>query len=155
MRRERRCEFEVWVAVGVQPVVSEGSAQVAADLMDGAEANEVVAEQLRPLGIDYDPAVGAAVARAERVLSDLSTNVALLHDAGAGRDELLAYQRRWLLQPEDRVERTVDSLERRPFPAYVFCYTEGRALCTRFVRDDPRRFERLLKEQLSLDDLLS
>ena len=37
--------------------------------------------------------------------------------------------------------------------AYVFCYSEGVALCRRFVGGDPARFARLIDEQLLPADL--
>jgi hypothetical protein len=37
--------------------------------------------------------------------------------------------------------------------AYITCYVEGLALCRRFVGGDPRRFDRLLGEQLTPDQL--
>jgi hypothetical protein len=37
--------------------------------------------------------------------------------------------------------------------AYISCYVEGLPLCRAFVAGDPARFERLLSEPLTPDDL--
>jgi len=39
--------------------------------------------------------------------------------------------------------------------AYVFCYAEGHRLCRAFMGGDPRRFARLLDEQLTPADLIA
>jgi hypothetical protein len=37
--------------------------------------------------------------------------------------------------------------------AYMTCYVEGLPLCRRFVAGDPARFERLITEQLTPEQL--
>jgi hypothetical protein len=155
VRRDGRVELKIVLAVGVQPVLVEGAAQVATDLVEDEAAHRVVAAAACEIGCDYDAEVGFRVATASRPLSAVSANVALMYDDGATRDELLDYVRTWSLQPEDRIRRTVDAIERSTFRASVFCYTEGHRLCSAYVGGDPRRFERLLKEQLTLEDLNS
>jgi hypothetical protein len=148
-----RVELKIVVAVGVQPVLVEGIAHVATDLVEDEAAHRAVAAAVRDVGCDYDAEVGFRVATASRPLSAVSANVVLMYDDGSTREELLDYVRTWSLQSEDRVQRTVDGIERSTFRASVFCYTEGYRLCSAFVGGDPRRFERLLKEQLTLEDL--
>jgi hypothetical protein len=148
-----RVELKIFLAVGVQPVLEEGTAEVGTDLVEDEAAHRAVAEAVRKVGCDYDAGVGFRVAMASRPLSAVSANVALMYDDGATRNELLDYVRTWSLQTEDRVQRTVDGIARSTFRASVFCYTEGYRLCSAFVGSDPRRFERLLKDQLTLEDL--
>ena len=88
-----------------------------------------------------------------RVLADISANLVLLQARGAGREELTEYARDWSLQPPERVEKSIRSLETRPFRGSPYCYTEGFALCKAFTGSDPPRFKRLLTEQLTLEDL--
>jgi hypothetical protein len=108
------------------------------------------------LGLDYDPEVGARVYEARRLLRTVSSNVTLLvHERGASVDEAADYVRRWSVEPEDRVEKTVASVLEHPFPGYMHCYPEGHRLCAEFVRGEPERFKRLLVEQLVPADLSS
>jgi hypothetical protein len=155
VRGEGRVELKIVLAVGAQPVLVEGAAQVGTEIVEDEDAHDVVAQAVRTVGCDYDARIGFRVATASRPLSALGANVALMYDDGSSRGEILDYVRTWSLDPEDRVQRTLDGIENSTFRASVFCYTEGYRLCDAFVRSDPRRFERLLKEQLTLDDLSS
>lgn len=131
-------------------VLSEGVAELGADLVLDDGGQELVAG----LGFDYDPEVGARVFEARKLLRTVSSNVTLLlHERGASLDEAADYVRRWSLEPEDRVEKTVESIREHPFPGYLHCYPEGHRLCAGFARGDPHRFKRLLVEQLVPADL--
>jgi hypothetical protein len=135
-----------------QAVLSEGIAELGADLVLDDGVQELVAR----LGFDYDPAVGARVFEARRLLATVSSNVALLLcERGASVDEGRDYVRRWSLLPEDQVEKTIASVREHPYPGYLHCYPEGRRLCAAFARGDATRFKRLLVEQLVPSDLVS
>ena len=135
-----------------QAVLSEGVAELAADLVLDDGGQELVAR----LGFDYDPQVGAAVFEARKLLRTVSSNLALLlHDRGSSIDEACDYVRRWSLQPEENVEKTLASVREHPFPGYMHCYAEGHRLCAAFVCGDPDRFKRLLTGQLGPADLSS
>jgi hypothetical protein len=56
------------VAVGVQPVVAEGVAELGAELMATEECHALVAEVLKRRGVSYEAAVGLRVASAQRGL---------------------------------------------------------------------------------------
>jgi hypothetical protein len=144
-----RVEFSLMLAVGIQPVVAEGIAQLGAELVADAEAHELVAS----LVPGYDAGVGWKVSRARRLLSDYGTNLTVLAARGAPRDELRAWLLEWSLQPPERVEKSLRSLDTRPFRGSPFCYSEGYRLCRAFAGDDPARFRRLLTEQLTPADL--
>lgn len=144
-----RVEFSLMLAVGIQPVIAEGIAELGAELLADREVHALVGE----LVPHYDAETGFQVACAWRRLSGVSTNLAILHAGGASRKELTDYAREWSLQPPERVAKSVRSLEARPFRGSPFCYTEGLRLCREFAGDDPARFRRLLTEQLTLDDL--
>ena len=133
-----------------QAVLSEGVAEVAADLVldDGGQ------ELLARLGLVDDPEVGAAVFEARRLLRTVESNLALLlHERGVSTEEARDYVRRWTLQRDDRTDKTVASVREHPFPGYMHCYPEGHRLCAAFVQGDPARFKRLLCEQLLPSDL--
>ena len=141
---------------GPQAVLAEGVAELGTDLVLEDGGQELVARQLRRLGIDYDADVGAKVFEARRLVRTVSSNVALLlYERGASVDEARGYARRWSLQPEDRVEKMLAFVRDRAFPGYVHCYPEGHRLCAGFVRGDPERFKRLLVEQWLPSDLVS
>jgi hypothetical protein len=144
-----RVEFTVSLAVGIQPVIAEGIAQLGAELVADAEAHELVATVVPA----YDAEVGWKVSRARRLLADYSTNLSVLAAHGASRDELRDWLLEWSLQPPERVEKSLRSLDTRPFRGSPFCYSEGYRLCRAFAGDDPARFKRLLTEQLTPADL--
>jgi hypothetical protein len=48
----------------------------------------------------------------------------------------------------------VEFLTHPTWRAYLTCYVEGLPLCRSFVNGDPARFERLLSEQLTPQDLM-
>lgn len=146
---QHRVELTVFTAAGIQPVIAEGIAQLGSELLADKESHDVVATFVP----GYDAEVGFGVAQARRVLDDLSVNLALLQTRGAGHEELADHAGEWSLQPPERVEQMVRSVETRPFRGSVFCYTEGLRLCREFAGDDPARFKRLLTEQLALSDL--
>jgi hypothetical protein len=146
---EGRVEFSLMLAVGIQPVIAEGIAELGAELLADRETHALVGE-LEP---HYDAETGFRVADAWRRLSGVSANLAILHAGGSSREELTDYAREWSLQPPDRVAKSIRSLETRPFRGSPFCYTEGLRLCRQFAGRDPARFRRLLTEQLTLDDL--
>jgi hypothetical protein len=145
-----RVELTVSLAVGVQPVMAEGIAELGTELVADLESHQLVAE----LVPGYEAEVGFRVAAARRVLAAASTHLTVMHAAGAGREELRDWAREWSLQPPDRIEKSLRSLETRPFLGSVFCYTEGLKICRAFAGDDPARFKRLLTEQLTPADLL-
>jgi hypothetical protein len=153
VREGGRVELTVGLAVGVQPVVAEGVAELGAELMATEECHALVAEVLERHGVSYEAAVGLRVASAQRGLSGVTGNLVLLHAEGTSRDELVDYGCEWSLQPRDRVAKKVDDLANRPFLGYAFCYTEGLRLCRGFVGSDPARYRRLVAEQLALPDL--
>jgi hypothetical protein len=139
---------------GPQAVLSEGVAELGADLVLEDGGQELAARHLRRLGIDYDAEVGAAVFEARRLLRTVSSNVALLlHERRASVDEARDYAGRWSLEPDDRLDGMIASVHDHPFPGYMHCYPEGHRLCGAFVRGDPARFKRLLVEQLVPADL--
>jgi hypothetical protein len=155
--RERGQLEETLTVYAPEAVLGEGVAELGADLVLGEDGDqELNARHLAAAGFDYDPAVGAEVFAARRLLRTLPSNLALLlKERGASVDELREYARRWSLQPEERIEKMVGSLSQNRFPGYAHCYPEGRRLCAAFVRDDPKRFGRLLVEQLVPSDLVS
>lgn len=145
-----RLELAVFVYPTPQTLLAEGIACHALEALLGDEAEEVAARCLRPLGIAYDVEISAAVREAEQRLLGVRSNVAIMLDEDRLTTERArTYARRWMLQDDQQVERSVESLENRAWRPYESCYPEGLALCRRFTAGDPTRFRRLLHEQLT------
>jgi hypothetical protein len=149
-----RLEATIALATGPDGVLAEGLAQLARDVLLGAEAEIVTAELLAPLDVAYDADVGERVRAARMLSNDVAANMALMrHERGADEDELAAYAERWTLQPPDRIEKLVAWVSDQPFRGYIVTYPAGLRLARAFVGDNPARFKRLLTEQLLPDDL--
>jgi hypothetical protein len=153
--RTRGWQEETIFLVGTpQCLLAEGLADLALEVVAGAEPEAVVAEHLRPLGIPYDPEVVAAVRVASESLDAVRANAAwLLHADGRPVDDVVAYLERWGLQPRARAEKSVQFLTSDTWRAYISCYVEGLPLCRGYVQGDPTRFATLLTEQLVPADL--
>jgi hypothetical protein len=148
-----RLELAIVLFPTPQSVVGEGIATLAHEALLGDDADRVGAEILTPLGIDYDAETAAIVRATQETLSSVGPNVVqMLAEGRMARDEARPYARRWLIGPDEVIDKGVAMLD-EPWPAYAFCYPAGLALARRFVAGDPERFRRLLREALTPDDL--
>jgi hypothetical protein len=108
---------------------------------------------LEPLGIVYDADTAAVVRRTQRTLSSVGPNlVRMVAEGDITRDEARPYARRWLIGPDELIEKGLRLLD-GTWPIYYFCYPAGYDLAKRFVAGDPKRFARLLREPLTPNDL--
>lgn len=147
---QHRMEFSVWVYPTPQALMAEGIAMLAPDVLLGEAIEEVGAQCLRPLGIDYDTSGSAAVRQAHELLLPVKANLALMLDEDRiDRAGMRAYARRWRLDDDAYIERLVDNLCEQQWPPYESCYPEGLRHCRQFVDGDRKRFGRLLQEQLT------
>jgi hypothetical protein len=157
VRRHRQVEETIFLVGTPQCLVAEGLADLGIEVAvspDPGEQAAMAAAHLRPLGIPFDEDVVAAVGRAGEGLSRVRGNVALLlHEDGADVDDAVAYAERWALLPRNRAEKLVEFLTDETWRAYMTCYVEGLPLCRSFVAGDPARFQRLVTEQLTPDQL--
>jgi hypothetical protein len=154
VRRRRHLEETIFLVGTPQCLLAEGLADLGLEVLLGRRPEPVVASHLHPLGIRYDAQVVAAVADAGEALARVRGNAAfLLHEDGAGVDDVIDYVARWALLPRARAEKAVQFLTDPTWRAYVTCYIEGMPLCRRFVRGEPERFARLITEQLIPADL--
>lgn len=125
-------------------VISEGIATTGPRIVAG-EGHELAAEVLGRLGFEYDAETGARVTEARHLLWPIAANVAmLLHGRGASVEEAREYARTWSLQPDDRLDKLVDSQVASPSPVYQHLYWQGHELVERHVRGDAKRFRELL-----------
>jgi hypothetical protein len=77
----------------------------------------------------------------------------LLHGRGASRETAREYAATWSLQPDERVERMVDSQVRSPSPVYQHTYWQGRELVAGHVRGDATRLRELMTARVVPGDL--
>ncbi len=159
VRRRQWLEETIFLVGTPQCLLAEGLADLGLEVVvsgDPGEQVRMLAEHLGPLGIPFDAEVVAEVGRAGHGLEGVRGNVALLlHEHGADAEEAAAYAERWGLLPRRRAEKLVSFLTDPTWRAYISCYVEGLPLCRRFVAGDPVRFERLLTEQLTPDQLVA
>lgn len=153
--RERgRLEETIFLTGTPQAVVSEGLAMLAPEIALGEDEDAVVAPALAALEVPYEADVAPAVRRFTDAVESIAVNLGYkLHEEGRPHDELVEYAMRWSLRSRERVEKGIEFLTHPTWRAYASCYTAGLALCRQFVDGDPRKFERLLKEQLTPADL--
>jgi hypothetical protein len=140
-----------------EALISEGVAELAADLFAGADAHAVVAEILARHRFTYDAEAGWAMARAREKLGDVGANVSiLLHDRGASEAEALDYARTWSLLPEERLRRIIGFVQPQDANdsrGYVHTYTQGLKLVRAHTQGDPQRLRALLTDRLLPADL--
>ncbi len=155
VRRRHWWEESIFLVGTPQCLLAEGLADLGLDVVMGRRPEQEIAAHLRPLGIRYDAEVVAAVAEAGEALGAVRQNAAFrLHEDGADPDTVIDEVARWGLLPRDRARKAVEFLTHPTWRAYLTCYVEGLPLCRAFVGGDPGRFERLLSEQLTPDQLL-
>jgi hypothetical protein len=157
VRRRKQVEETIFLVGTPQCLLAEGLADLGLEVVVSGDQEELAAfsaSHLHPLGVPFDTEVVAAVARAGEGLGRVRGNVALLlHEEGADADDAVAYAERWALLPRNRAEKLVQFLTDPTWRAYMTCYVEGLPLCRSFVDGDAGRFERLITEQLTPDDL--
>jgi hypothetical protein len=150
-----RLELAAYVYPTPQSLLSEGIACLALDALLGDEAEEIAARCLQPLGIPHDVEVAAAVREAQRSLLGGTSNIAIMLDEERmTTEQARAYARRWMLEANDQVDRSVKSLEDRVWRPYESCYPAGLEVCRSFTAGDPTPYRRLLHEQLTPARLL-
>ena len=157
VRKQDFLEETIFLVGTPQCLVAEGLADLGLEVAVSPDSDvraEFSASHLRPLGVPYDTEVVAAFSSASDGLGYVRGNAALLlHEEGADVDEAIAYLERWSLLPRARAEKAVQFLTDPTWRAYMTCYVEGLPLCRSFVAGDPARFERLITEQLTPDQL--
>jgi hypothetical protein len=157
VRRHRQLEETIFLVGTPQCLVAEGLADLGLEVVvspDPVDQAAFTATHLRPLGIQFDEEVSATVAAASAGLGRVRGNVGLLlHERGGSVDDAVAYLERWSLLPRKRAEKAVEFVTDETWRAYMTCYVEGMPLCRSFVAGDPARFERLITEQLTPDQL--
>lgn len=158
VRRRKQQEETIFLVGTPQCLIAEGLADLGLEVVVSTDADaraEFGAAHLKPLGVPYDTEVVATVQKASDGLGYVRGNVALLlHEEGADLEDAIAYMERWSLLPRNRAAKAVEFLTDPTWRAYMTCYVEGLPLCRSFVSGDPARFQRLITEQLTPDQLV-
>jgi hypothetical protein len=136
-------------------LVSEGIAETGPGVVIDGEVERRLAEILARHGLQYDYGESRAVRDARRPLRRIGLDAALMiHEDGASIEEAEAYVRRWALTTAEQAAHTVRFVVDPIWRAYTINYSAGRELCHAWVGGDPRRFARLLSEQVRVRELL-
>jgi hypothetical protein len=156
VERAARSEHTVFLVNTPECLMAEGLADLGVQVSIGEGWGPWAEEILGDLGLRFDghlaERVAAAVAPLNRVRQDAAV---LLHDRGAGADEVSAYLQQWSLVSAERAAQQIRFLTDPLWRAYISTYVEGFDLLSRWLAARPAeqsvadRFVRLLDEPLT------
>jgi hypothetical protein len=151
-----RLEHTVFLVNTPECLVAEGLADLGVAASIGTGWGPWAEEIYADLRLRFDGAaaerIEAAVLRLDRARQDAAL---LLHDRGAGEDEVVAFLSRWMLVPEKRARQSLRFLSHPLWRAYTSTYVEGYRLLRSWLDARPAgspvsdRFVRLLDEPLT------
>jgi hypothetical protein len=123
-------------------------------LLEG-EAGAALAAVVHEVGVEFDLDHALAVRQALEPCASVDVNAALLlHDSGADETEVQAYLERWGLVTPQLAAHAIRFFREPTSRTYVMNYSVGRDLCRSYVAGDPKRFRRLLTEQVRVGELV-
>jgi len=155
IRQQGRLEESIQMIGTPQCLLSEGIATNALDAL-GRENGDRCAEIMREMGFGYDVALAHAIEKAAEPISRIVTTAAwMVHEQGRDVQEVRAFALRWTLETDERVAKSFDFMLHPVWRAYNVNYVAGERLVKGWRQDDPKRFERLLKEHFTPADLAS
>ena len=151
-----RIEHTVFLVNTPECLMAEGLADLGVQASIGEGWGTWAAEILGDLGLRFDGDLAERLAAAAAPLNRVRQDAAvLLHDRGAGTDEVVAYLQRWSLVSAERAAQQIRFLTHPLWRAYTSTYVEGFDLLSRWLADRPadqpvaERFLRLLDEPLT------
>lgn len=154
VRRSRLLEETLVVVPTPQSLITEGIAELAPYLLLESDGGEALAEVVREAGIEFDLTHALAVERAAEPCRWAEVNAAwMLHDAGASEAEALGYLKRWGLLTPELAAHLIRFMKEPTSRTYVMNYP-GFDLCRSYVAGEPKRFRRLLTDQVRVRELL-
>jgi hypothetical protein len=156
VRGQGMLEETLVLAPTPQSVVSEGTAELAPQMLLEGDGGPAFAAILRDAGVEFDLAHALAVERASEPCRWAEVNAALmLHQDGASEDEARRYLRHWGLMAPELAAHLIRFITEPDSRAYAITYPAGRELCRAYAAGQPERFRRLLTEQVRVRDLLA
>ena len=118
LAEQARTELAIYLFPTPQAVVAEGIATIPGEVLLGVQAQQVAAEILRPLGYAPDPNTAAVVHPSDDTLDWVGSNVVqLVAEGGHPRDEARPYLRRWLIDPDEIIDKAATFYLDNPWPA--------------------------------------
>ena len=154
VRGEGLLEETIVLVPTPQSLVSEGIAELGAEVLLESDGGERLTRALSRAGIELDLADALAVSRALDPCRTVEVNAALmLHEEGVSDEETQAYVERWNLFTPERAAHIIRFIREPTSRTYVMNYSAGHDLCRSYVSGDPARFRRLLTEQVRVRDL--
>jgi hypothetical protein len=151
-----RLEHTVFLVNTPECLMAEGLADLGIQASVGEGWGPWAAEILGDLGLRFDGHLAERIAAAAAPLNRVRQDAAiLLHDRGAGEDEVVAHLQRWSLVSAERAAQQLRFLTHPLWRAYISTYVEGYDLLSRWLADRPTgvavadRFVRLLDEPLT------
>src|SRR4051812_1857620 len=156
VERADRVEHTVFLVNTPECLMAEGLADLGVQASIGEGWGPWAAEILADLGLRFDGHLAERLAAAAAPLNRVRQDAAvLLHDRGAGADDVSAYIQRWSLVNADRATQQIRFLTDPLWRAYISTYVEGFDLLSGWLaaRADGQsvadRFVRLLDEPLT------
>jgi hypothetical protein len=156
VERDGHLEHTVFLVNTPECLMAEGLADLGVDAAVGRGWGPWGAEVLGDLGLRFDGHLAERIAAAAAPLNRVRQDAAvMLHDRGAGADEVAAYIQRWSLVSPDRARQQLRFLTHPLWRAYITTYVEGYDLLQRWLAARPEgqdvadRFVRLLDEPLT------
>jgi hypothetical protein len=156
VERAARTEHTVFLVNTPECLMAEGLADLGVQASIGDGWGVWAAEILGDLGLRFDGHLAERIAAAAAPLNRVRQDAAiLLHDRGAGTEEVVAYLQRWSLVSAERAAQQIRFLTHPLWRAYISTYVEGFDLLSRWLAARPAdqtvedRFVRLLDEPLT------
>jgi hypothetical protein len=156
VERADRVEHTVFLVNTPECLMAEGLADLGVQASIGQGWGPWAAEILADLGLRFDGDLAERLAAASAPLNRVRQDAAvMLHDRGAGTDEVVAYLQRWSLVSAERAAQQIRFLTHPLWRAYTSTYVEGFDLLSRWLAARPaeqpvaERFLRLLDEPLT------
>lgn len=136
-----------------QCVLAEGAAEAGLGALVGPGWGRWTQDVLAGLGLHLDGELTEAVhGQLTRLFPARQDAAVLLHDRGAGPDEVAAHLRGWLLIPDGQARHMLAFLTDPLWRAYTSTYIEGARLARGWLAAGPQppvaRLRRLLREPL-------
>ena len=156
-RGEGRLDQTIAMVPTPQAVLSEGIAEIGADIvLDDASREEAYAI-LRRHGVELaDAELARRIGDLIDGLRTVSLNAALqIFEDGMSIDDAQAYVQHWTLNTPEQAAQSIRFVTDPTWRAYTITYSAGRELCGAYVGGDPARFRRLLTEQVRVSELVS
>jgi len=137
-----------------QALLSEGIAELGAEIALDGEGREAADAALARHGIEFDRELTERIATALDPLGTTNLDAALMiHEDGVPSAEAQRYLERWRLATPEQAAQSVRFITDPTWRAYTVTYSAGESLCRAFVNGDRSRFRRLLTEHVRVGEL--